>query len=173
MSSVIFTNIFRFVGLVLIQVLFLQRLSLEFPAFPYLNIFVYPLFILLLPFKTPRSAQLLLAFLIGMTIDIFYNSPGVHASASVFSAFCRPFVLYQLEPRGGYNINYSPTRHRLGLTWFIRYSSILLLAHLFFYFSVEAFTFFYIVNILLKTFLGFIFSMVFILIITFIFNSKD
>ena len=51
MSSVIFTNIFRFVGLVLIQVLFLQRLSLEFPAFPYLNIFVYPLFILLLPFR--------------------------------------------------------------------------------------------------------------------------
>jgi len=97
----------------------------------------------------------------------------VHASASVFTAFCRPFVLYQLEPPGGYNINYSPTKSRQGLPWFLRYSGTLMLGHMFFYFSVEAFTFFYIVDILLKTFFGFIFSMIFVLIITFIFNPKD
>lgn len=173
MNSVLFSNIFRFVLLLLLQVLVLRQVALEWPQFPYINILVYPLFLFLLPLRTPRYLQFILAFGMGLLVDLFYDSPGVHASAAVFTIYLRYYVLKSMEPRGGYNINYSPTKRRMGLTWWLRYSSILLLAHCFVYFSVEAFTFFYILDILLKTGLGFLFSLTLMLIITAVFNPLD
>lgn len=173
MSSIVFSNIFRFLFLVLLQVLVLRSLAMEWSGFPYLNILVYPLFIFLLPLGTRRWVQFLLAFAIGLTIDIFYDSPGIHASAAVFIAYLRPYVLRWLEPRGGYNINYSPTKSRMGGWWFFQYSALLMFPFCLFYFSVEAFNFADIGDILLKSVMGFVFSMIVILIITFIFNPKD
>lgn len=173
MSNLVLNNIFRFLGLVALQVLILKRIGLGWDNAQYLHVLLYPLFILLLPLRTPKPAVMLLAFLLGITIDIFYDSPGIHASASVFIGFARSFVLKQLEPRGGYNVNFSPTRQRMGIEWFLRYASIMMAAHLFFYFSVEAFTFYYIVDILLKTLVSFVASMVFIIIYMFLFNPLD
>jgi hypothetical protein len=105
----------------------------------------------------------IIGFVVGFTMDMFYNSPGVHMSASVFTAFIRPYVLKYIEPRGGYNVNDSPVSAHLGFTWYITYTSILMLAHLFFYFSIEVFTFYYILEIWLKTLFSFIFSMFIVL----------
>jgi len=173
MSSSIINNGFRFVILLLFQVLILKRISVGWEGYLYINILLYPLFILLLPFRTPTPVVILLGFLMGLSVDLFYITPGVNAGASVFTSFVRGFILNQLEPRGGYNINYSPTKARMGSGWFFQYAAILMLAHLFFYFSVEVFTYVYIVDILLKTFYSFIFSGLFIIIIMFIFNPKD
>lgn len=173
MNSTTIQNAVRFVFLLMVQVIILRRLSLDFPGFPYLNVLIYPLFILLLPLRTPRWAQFLLAFSLGMCVDLFYDSPGIHTSALVFTTYARHYVLRLLEPRGGYNITYSPTKQRMGLPWFLRYCSFMLGLHCFFYFSVEAFTFFYIFDILLKTLLGFIFTMILVLILTFIFNPQE
>jgi hypothetical protein len=134
---------------------------------------IYPIFILLLPLRTPRPLVIFLGFLIGLSVDIFYDSPGVHASASVFTAFLRPLILSIIEPRGGYNTNYSPTKKRMGFTWFLQYSSMLMFVHLFYYFSVEAFTLVYIVSILGNTFISFFLSMIFVLMYQFIFNPED
>lgn len=173
MNSIIFTNSFRFLGLVLIQGFILSNVGANWERFPYFNVLIYPLFIILLPLKTPRALQILLGFVLGISIDIFYNSLGIHASAAVFLAFIRPFVLKYLEPRGGYNVNYSPTKRRMGLPWFLRYASILLFAHIFYYFFVEAFTPVYMVDILLKTFFSFIVSMIIITMLQFLFNPVD
>lgn len=173
MSSSVITNAFRFIVLLLLQVLILKRISVGWEGYLYINILLYPLFILLLPFRTPTAVVILLGFLMGLAVDLFYSSPGIHASASVFTAYIRGFVLQQLEPRGGYNINHSPTKERMGAGWFFRYAAILMALHLFFYFSVEVFTYVYIVDILLKTFYSFIFSGLFIIIVMFIFNPQD
>ena len=173
MNSTTFANALRFVGLVILQVLILKRFAMGWDERHYFQIILYPLFILLLPIRTPHTLLVFLGFLIGITIDMFYVSPGVHASASVFTAFIRPIVLSSIEPRGGYNVNYSPTKNRFGLTWFLTYSSILLFAHLFFYFSVEAFTFYYIIDILLRTLASFIISMIFIIMYQFLFDPRD
>lgn len=173
MNSVIVINALRFIGLVVLQGLVFQNVGAGWENFPYLNIILFPLFILLLPMRTPKASVILLGFLIGIFVDIFYNSMGLHASAAVFTAFARPYVLNILEPRGGYNVNYSPTAYRMGLGWFLRYASILMFSHLFFYFSVEAFTFVYFVDILIKTIVSFIVSMIFILIYQLILNPVD
>ncbi len=170
MNSTILTNAVRFVVLLLLQGLILRRIAMEWP---YFHIVLYPLFILLLPLRTPRPLVILLGFIAGMAVDLFYQTPGLHASAATFTAFARALVLRYLEPRGGYNVNYSPTAWRLGLGWFLRYSAILMLLHLLFYFSVEAFTFVWLGEILLKTGLSFIFSMLFVFIYTVVFNPAE
>ncbi len=173
MNSIIAGNVLRFLGLVIIQGLVFKNIGVGWEDFPYLHIIVFPIFIILLPLRTPRALIILLGFAIGITVDFFYNSLGVHASAAVFTAFIRPFLLRIMEPRGGYNVNYSPTAARMGLGWFLRYASIMLFLHLFFYFSVEAFTFVYIVDILMKTIVSFVVSMVFIIIYQLLFNPLD
>ena len=173
MNRIVYSNVFRFLILALFQVLILKQLSAEWSSFPYVNILIYPLFILLLPLGMKRWAQFLAAFLIGIIVDIFYNSPGVHAGDSVFTIYLRPYVLSWLEPRGGYNVNNSPTKDRMGMPWFIRYVSILLLAHCIFYFSLEVFTPVLWKEILLKILFGYVFSLAAIMIITVISNPKD
>ena len=171
MNNPITKNIIRFLVIILLQVLVFKQI--QWANFNYLSIIIYPVVIMLLPIKIRNYQLLLIAFVTGLFVDMFYDSPGVHASAAVFTAFIRPFVLNLIEPRGGYGINTIPSKHHLGINWFILYASIITFAHLFFYFSVEAFTFHYFLDIWLKTIISFIFSMIFILIHHFLFNPKQ
>lgn len=173
MTNTVLKNILRYLSLVLFQVLILQRVVLgedwlNFPA-----VFIYPLFILLLPLRTPHAFLVLLGFLTGLTVDIFYGTPGLHAAASTFCAYIRPSVLRMLEPRGGYNVNHSPTKYQYGFGWFMQYSSILLFLHLFFYFSADAFTFAYLKEISLRTLASFVFSMLFLILYIYSLNPKE
>jgi hypothetical protein len=125
---------------------------------------IYPLIIILLPLSTNKSFALVLAFIIGIIIDFFYDSPGVHTGALVFTAFLRSAVLRQLEPRGGYRTDNIPSVVNYGLTWFLKYSGILLSSHIVAYFTLDIFTFVYIDKILVNSLITFAISYVFILI---------
>ncbi len=173
MNSIYFKNIFRFILLVLIQVFLLKQIYLGEGFLRSFYFIVYPLFILLLPFNIPRPALLLLSFLIGIIVDYNYMSLGVHASASVFTAFFRQPTLRLLEPKGGYNLNFSPTKARMGWAWFTRYVSIMMLIHLLFYFSMEIFTPYYIGQVLQRTMASFIVSVGLIFILQAIFNPRE
>ncbi len=173
MSNVIVANIFRFLGLVILQVLVLRSINLGGADFNYISIIIYPLFLILLPLRTPHSLLVLLGFVLGFFVDVFYDTYGVHASASVFTAFIRPYILAIYEPKGGYNINYSPTKHRFGINWFLIYAATLLFLHLFFYFSVDAFTFYYIGDIFLRTIFSFLVSIILVVIYQFVFDPKE
>ena len=78
----ILKNIIRFVVLVFIQVAILNNIQIS----GFINPYMYVLFILLLPFETPNWILLVLSFFLGLSIDIFSNTLGMHASASVFMA---------------------------------------------------------------------------------------
>ncbi len=172
MNQILSKNVWRFILLFALQVLIFRRLSLGGLAFNYIQVLIYPLFILLIPVGTNRNVILLLAFALGMSIDMFYDSPGVHAGALVIAAFARPYVLSAIEPRGGYKINAIPTLAEFGANWFYRYAAIMLIIHLFFYFSIEAFQLSEILYILLKTICAFFASMLLIVIYMLIFNPK-
>lgn len=137
MINEIIKNLFRFVILVLVQVLVLKNIELGM----YLNPFLYVLFILMLPFETPKALVLVLSFVTGITIDMFYDTPGMHAAASVFMGFCRPSVLKLFSPRDGYEFGTKPTIQYLGVPWFISYAGILVVLHHLVLFYIEAFRF--------------------------------
>ena len=173
MNNILITNAVRFIVFVLLQVLVFKGISFGGEWSGYFNLIVYPIFIILLPLRVPHFLQVILGFLIGVCIDFFYDSPGVHASACVFLGFIRPIVLAALAPQGGYNMSFSPTKARFGSTWFLIYSSVMLFLHLFFYFSVEAFTFYHIGQIFLKTLFTFFISMIFIIVYQYSLNPLD
>ena len=171
MNNPLIANIVRFISLLLFQVLVLKGISIGGKNLYYSHIMVYPLFIILLPIKTSRSAVLILAFFMGLSVDVFYNTLGFHASALVFMAFFRSRILTKMEPREKYNINFAPTKKRMGFGWFIQYAGIMLILHLFIYYSVDAFSFMHFGDLLLKTLFSFISSMIFILMLVVIFNT--
>src|ERR1043166_5543145 len=106
MADTIIRNILRFILLVLFQVLVIKNIELG----RFINPFVYVLFIIVLPFETPKWMLLLIPFLTGITIDMFYDTSGMHAAACVFMAYIRPGVLKLFSPRDGYEFGIQPTR---------------------------------------------------------------
>ncbi len=173
MNNPVFKHLLRFLLLLIPQVLIFRRLEEAGGVFEYGRVFLYPLFILLLPLQLPTVALLGIAFLAGLSVDAFYDSPGVHAGALVLTAYARPLVLTILQPRDGYNITHHPTKYHLGIGWFLSYSSILMGVFLLAYFSLEAFTLVHLPRILLNSIASFVLSMFFIVILQYLFNPKS
>ena len=135
MTRTIIINAIRFIGLVFVQVFLLKNITLYNLSIPYL----YILFILLLPFETPNILLFLLAFLMGITIDAFYDTPGLHASACVLLAFVRILFISITVQKDGFDNEPEPTLSIMGFRWFFTYALILTLFHHFFLFNLEVF----------------------------------
>lgn len=85
----IITQIFRFILLVTIQVVLVSNVQL----FGYSSPYIYILFLIGFPLNVNRNLFIILGFLLGLCIDIWSNTGGVHAGASVLIAYLRPFLL--------------------------------------------------------------------------------
>jgi rod shape-determining protein MreD len=138
-----------FIVLVLIQVLILNQMQIS----GYLNPYMYILFVMLLPLSAPRYIVLLSGFLIGLTIDIFSNSLGLHAAATVFIAYIRPFVVRSISDREE-EINDYPGLKQNKFSWFLYYSSVMVFFHHFILFYLEIFSFTQFFNTLLRVVLS-------------------
>ncbi len=125
----------RFIILVLLQIIVLNNIQLS----GFINPYLYVLFILMMPVKMQRILLLGLAFLTGLTIDIFSDTMGMHAAACVFMAFCRPAVLRFMAPREGYEAEATPSVRAISFNWFLWYAGILILLHHLMLFYLEVF----------------------------------
>lgn len=169
MINGIIRNIFRFIILVLLQALIIKNIELG----QYINPFLYILFILILPFDTPNWLLLLSCFLLGVSVDMFYDTAGMHAAASVFMAFCRPGVLKFFSPREGYDLNAQPTMQYLGAPWFFSYAGTLTLLHHLVLFYIEVFRFEEFFSTLFRVILSSIFTMLLIAVSQLLFYGKQ
>ncbi len=149
-----------FISLVLIQVLILNQV--QFSGF--VNPYIYILFILLLPLSTPRYLLLILAFLIGLTIDVFCNSLGIHAAASVFIAYLRPLVIRFISNREEDRNDY-PGLLQNKFSWFLSYVSILVFLHHLVLFNLEVFSFSNFGNTFYRVILSSVFS-IFVIVLS-------
>jgi rod shape-determining protein MreD len=130
-------SIVTFFLLVFLQVFVFNNIQIS----GYINPYFYIIFILLLPFETPGWVLIISSFLIGLMIDIFTHTLGMHAMACTFMAFIRPSVLKSFAPRDGYESGTVPRVSIFGLSWFIKYALILVFAHHLVLFYVEMFRF--------------------------------
>lgn len=93
MNSLYLKNGFRFVLLVLTQGLIFNHINL----FGYINPFIYILFIFLFPIRKNIAPLLIFSFLLGLCVDFFSDSGGIHAAAATFIAFIRlPYLKFVL-----------------------------------------------------------------------------
>ena len=89
MNSLLFSNIIRFIALVLLQVLICNQMNFLGSINPY----IYILFILIYPVKNNSLSFIFTSFVLGILIDIFMDTGGAHAAASVTIAYMRPVFL--------------------------------------------------------------------------------
>ena len=168
MTNTIIRNIIRFFVLVLVQVLIIKNIELG----RFINPFLYVLFIIILPFETPKWLLLIVSFVLGITIDMFYNTPGMHAAASVLIGYLRPSILKLFSPRDGYEFGTQPTIQYLGIPWFLSYAGILVVIHHFILFYIEIFRLNEFFSTFFRVIISSIFTILLVVITQYLFHRK-
>jgi rod shape-determining protein MreD len=156
-------QIFTFIFYLLLQIFFVRQLVF----FNYAFCFVYVATIILLPFDTSRVQLILLGFVAGMLVDVFYNTIGANAAAMTLIAYLRQPILALLVPQRGYDERQILSLKSMGASWFLSYVVILTMIHHFVLFSLEASNFGLIVPIFIKVIASTIFTTLVIIIIQF------
>jgi hypothetical protein len=129
--------IFRFLILVYLQAAVFNN----FQLFGFVNPYVYVLFILALPFEISKTRALIMCFILGLSIDLFMNSWGIHAAACTISSFVRTYFLRLISPREGYENGTKPNVKYMGWSWYLPYALVLIFVHHFSLFYIEYFKF--------------------------------
>ena len=166
-NSEIFKNVIRFISLVLVQVLLLNHINF----LDYINPYLYILFILLYPIDGNKSLLIFLSFLLGLSIDMFGDSGGVHAAACVAIAYIRPLIL-----KFSFGVSYEYNMIKLHKTAFLErliYISFMVIIHHLILFSLEIFSFSHIILILKSTLFSGIFSIVLIFSTLLLFSKNS
>ena len=175
--NVYLKNTLRFCIIILLQVLILNKITLRWwsePGFPIFIPYVYPLFILLLPFETPVWALLIMGFILGTTVDSFMNTAGMHACATVLIAYLRTNVLSALLPRNlSEYAGQSPSIRSMSWMPFLVYSAFLIILHHFVFFTIELWNVSNFGFLLLKILASSITSMLFIVVYLLLFTKQS
>ncbi|MFA6923457.1 MAG: rod shape-determining protein MreD [Bacteroidales bacterium] len=168
MTDTITKNIVRFIVLILFQVLILNNILLG----GYINPYLYIVFILMLPFRTPNWLLLIFSFAMGISIDMFSDTIGMHAAACLFAAFIRPFTINYVYTKDDYEYITQPSVKDMGLYSFLTYAAIITFVHHFALFYIEAFRFADFFSTLLRVILSSLFTIVLIIITQYVFVKE-
>lgn len=145
----------KFIGLVLLQVLFIDNVEMG----GHINPFPYVYLILILPVNMGRMPLLLVGFALGLTLDMFSGTGGIHAAATTLIAYYRPFLLRAQSPREGFELHAVPNVQLYGIGWFAGYAALLIGIHHSVLFFLEVFRFADLFHTLLKVILSGILSL--------------
>lgn len=166
MNSLYLKNGFRFVLLIIVQGLIFNHINL----FNYINPFIYILFIFLFPIRKDIGPFLILSFLLGLGVDFFSDSGGIHAAASTFIAFIRlPYLKFVLGKSEFDFLLFNLRGIPFGKAFLFLYG--LTFVHHLIVFSLEYFSFTDITVILSKTFYTSLFT-IFLSILALLLFSK-
>lgn len=159
----------NFILVVLFQGLVVNNIDIN----EYFNPMIYPIMILMLPFEINILLAMTVSLLLGITVDAFSNTFGLHASSALLIAYMRPTILRFIKPRDGYDSSLLPSIHDMGVLWFLFYAGIILFAHHLWFFSFEMFRFDLILLILGKTILSVFFSLILVVLFQYIFYKSS
>ncbi|MGQ7945539.1 rod shape-determining protein MreD [Flavobacterium sp. WC2509] len=152
MNSTLLVNIFRFVLLLALQILVFNNMNFG----GYVSAFPYILFIILYPVNGNKANLLIASFFLGLIMDLFCNSGGVHATACVLLAYLRPtFFKFSFGLSYEYqtvklNDVLTPERFTFILLSVITHNTVL--------FLLESFEISFIIDILIRTVLSTVFT---------------
>lgn len=162
MNSALFMNIFRFILLLTVQIIIFNNMNF----LGYISPYPYLLFIILYPVNGNKYGLLLASFLLGIILDIFSNSGGIHTTASIILAYYRPYLF-----KFSFGISYEYQTVRLNdVLTPERFSFILLsvLIHHIILFVLESFQISFFWDILLRILLSTTFTIIICIIIIYL-----
>jgi len=133
-SKILISSITGFFVYFLVQGFVLKNLVIFDTAFCFLYVF----YILLLPLEIKSIPLMVIAFLMGMSIDMFYDSLGMHTASLVAMAFVRNTWIHMIIPTGGYDENVQLSVLNMGTGWFFTFSLPLIFLHHFIFFYIDS-----------------------------------
>jgi rod shape-determining protein MreD len=125
------------VALCLAQALVFNQIHLFGCAIPLLYVY----FAIIFPRNYPKWAILLWCFFLGLSVDMFSNTPGMAAAALTLIGAVQPYLLELFVPRDATD-NIKSAAATLGVSKFLTMTVILVLLYCLTFFTIEAFTFF-------------------------------
>lgn len=124
------------VCLFLIQLTIMDNIQLH--SYIYINIYILAIYIL--PYKLKKTSILLIAFLLGLMVDLANNTMGIHAAATTFIAYIRPKLL-QLTSNREQIADIHGAQKISNFSWFFKYTLISTLTFNIVLVMAESFTF--------------------------------
>jgi hypothetical protein len=162
MNSALLNNIARFILLLAAQILLFNNINF----LGFINPYPYILFIILFPVNGNKFGLLAASFLIGLLMDMFLNSGGVHATSCLILAFFRPAIF-----KFSFGLSYEYQTVRLNDVVTPERFSFLFLAvvlHHITLFILEIFTLNFFFNIIVRTLLSTLFTLIISLLIIYL-----
>ena len=166
MNNALILNIVRFIFLLAAQIVIFNNIDL----FGYINPYPYLLFILLYPVNSNRAGLLIASFLLGLSVDMFTNSGGIHAASCLILAYVRP-VFFKFAFGLSYEYQTIKINDRLSPERFT-FIFISILTHHFILFILEYFKFTFILEASLRTIVTTIFTLIISIIIIYLFKPN-
>ena len=162
MNSAVLANIARFILLLAVQILIFNNMDL----LGYINPYPYVLFIILSPVNGNKTGLLLASFILGLILDMFCNSGGVHAAACLILAYYRPYIF-----KFSFGLSYEYQTVKLNDVLTPERFSFLLIAvviHHFTLFLLEIFRMNFIFEIIIKTAVSTLFTLLMCIVIIYL-----
>ncbi|MEA9413353.1 MULTISPECIES: rod shape-determining protein MreD [unclassified Flavobacterium] len=162
MNSALLINVSRFILLLAVQIIIFNNMNF----LGYISPFPYILYIILYPVNGNKSGLIVSSFLLGLIMDMFCNSGGIHATACLILAYYRPYIF---KFSFGLSYEYQTIKLNDSLTP-ERFSFLLVsvLLHHIILFTLEAFQFNFILDVLLRTLFSTIFTIITCIIIIYL-----
>ncbi|NLP57337.1 rod shape-determining protein MreD [Lutibacter sp. B1] len=167
MNNLLLNNTLRFIGLVLLQVLVLNHINL----FGHINPMIYIVWVFLFPVRKNKSLFLILSFLLGLTVDLFSNSGGINASATLFIAYFRLPILKAVLKKSDFD-NILFNLRAIPFPKAFLFILILTIIHHFIVFSLEYFSFNAYSEIIYNTILTSVFTIIISILGIILFTKK-
>lgn len=166
MNSLVSIHIVRFIAVILFQVIIFSHINF----LGYINPYIYILFIFFFPVNNNRLLFIFISFLLGLFVDLFSDTGGIHAAASVFIAYVRPlFLKFTFGTMYEYNnIKFDS----VDFSAKIIYITLLTFSHHIILFSLEVFNISQITLTLQKTLFSSIFTILMITLLSIIFSRN-
>ena len=136
----------RYVVVMLLQVLLFDQLQLWGICHPY----IYILCLLMMPITLPHNVDMLIGALVGLVMDVFCNSLGVHTAACILVMFIRPYLIGALVNDKD-RLNEQISLRSIGMEAILRYVVIMVIIHHLMVFTLAAWSWAHIGFVLLET----------------------
>ena len=136
----------RYVVVMLLQVLLFDQLQLWGACHPY----IYILCLLMMPITLPHNVDMLIGALVGLVMDVFCNSLGVHTAACILVMFVRPYLIGALVNDKD-RLTEQISLRSIGMEAILRYVVIMVIIHHLMVFALAAWSWSHIGFVLLET----------------------
>jgi len=165
MNKEVILRILFFILLVLLQVLVFSNMHIG-AYIPY----VYVLFVILFPIKSDKAIFLLSSFLLGLSLDFFFSSGGVHAAACTIIAYIRPQAL---KFSFGRSYEFQTIKlSKVPIAAKVAYFSILIVIHHLVLFLLEIFNLSFILYSLKSTLFSSVYTILLSLVLVTLFSRR-